>query len=321
LRGNFVRIGFSGGLLSAVAPILAFAQTAVPDIPLPGERAYPESITSTADGTLYVSNIAEGGVLRGRKGKAPTPWIKPGALGSGTTYGVLADERAGILWVCSNDLSSSGLAKSDNGKSAIKAFDLHTGKGRFSIPFGDGPAECNDLAVAADGSLYVTDTAQPRLFRLAPGARKLELFVTDPRFDDKGGGLDGIAIGGDGNLYVNTLGNGLLFRVAIVDNKAGSVTQLQPSRPIGSADGMRAEGGNAFLVVTGNGHLERLKVSGDTVAVETVREGLDEPTSLTVVNGNALVTEGRLSYLFTKEKRGTQPPLPFHIRSVPLPTR
>jgi hypothetical protein len=34
------------------------------EIALPGERAYPESITAATDGTLYVSSPAVGGVWR-----------------------------------------------------------------------------------------------------------------------------------------------------------------------------------------------------------------------------------------------------------------
>ena len=41
-----------------------WALSAPASIALPGERAYPESLSSTQDGTLYVGNIAQGGVLR-----------------------------------------------------------------------------------------------------------------------------------------------------------------------------------------------------------------------------------------------------------------
>lgn len=296
---------------------LLAATAAAADVPLPGARAFPESVNAAADGTVYVSNIAEGGVLRMRPGGKAEPWILPGAFGSGTTYGVTVDAKANTLWLCSNDLSSAGLAKSADGGAAVIGFDLATGAGKIVLPL-PKPAECNDIAVGADGSLYVTDTASPRLFRLAPGAKALEVWATDPRFDDKGGGLDGIAIGADGAVYVNTLGSGKLFRVPIEGDKAGAIVELVPDRPLGSADGMRHEGANRFITVTGSGHLERLTVTGDKVAVETVAEGLDEPTGVTIVDGKALVAEGRLSYLFDKARRGQQPALPFRLRAVPL---
>jgi len=295
----------------ATAPTGALA-----DIELPGGRAFPESVAADDDGTLYVSNIAEGGVLRIRDGKAE-PWIAPGAFGSGVTLGVMPDRKAGLLWLCSNDLSGAGLAKSADGKSALMGFDLASGEGKIRVGFPEGRVECNDMAVAADGSVYVTDTAQPRLFRLPPGGQALELFATDPRFDVKGGGLDGIAIGADGQLYVNLLGNGKLFRVEVADGKAGAITEIALDTPLGVADGMRHEGGNRFLVVTADG-LARVTVDGDKGSVETLRSGLAGPTGVAIVGNDALVAEGQLSILFDPAKRDQAPSLPFVLRAVPL---
>ena len=80
--------------------LTSVATIAAPDsIALPGDRAFPESITSTRDGTLYTGSIAAGGIVRIRPNRAPEIWIKPGAFGTGSTFGVLADERSGTLWV------------------------------------------------------------------------------------------------------------------------------------------------------------------------------------------------------------------------------
>jgi len=79
--------------------VAAVAAPAV--VTLPGDQAYPESITSTADGTLYVGGFATGGVLRVRPGASQVePWIKPGAYDSRSTLGVLADEASKTLWIC-----------------------------------------------------------------------------------------------------------------------------------------------------------------------------------------------------------------------------
>ena len=52
-------------------------------IAVPGERAFPESITSTRDGTLFVGRLGEGGVVRAdpRTGLAAL-FVAPGAAGS-----------------------------------------------------------------------------------------------------------------------------------------------------------------------------------------------------------------------------------------------
>src|SRR6201998_4764728 len=98
-------------------------------IALPGERAFPESITSTRDGTLFVGRLGEGGVVRvdPRTGAAAL-LVAPGAAGSRSITGVLADEASGTLWACSNDLSALGgpSGGADQG-AALKAFDLRSG--------------------------------------------------------------------------------------------------------------------------------------------------------------------------------------------------
>jgi DNA-binding beta-propeller fold protein YncE len=88
----------------------AITVTAQTSITLPGDRDFPESITSTPDGTIYVGSLGTGGVYRIARGaKVARPWIKPGAFGTHSTFGVLADPKSNTLWVCSNDLSALGV--------------------------------------------------------------------------------------------------------------------------------------------------------------------------------------------------------------------
>ena len=96
-------------LMVAGAVTPAFAGDSI-QINLAGDRAYPESIAAAPDGTLYVSSPAVGGVWRIRpQSAAVQEWVKPGAFGSRSTLGVLVDSKANLLWVCSNDFSSSGI--------------------------------------------------------------------------------------------------------------------------------------------------------------------------------------------------------------------
>jgi streptogramin lyase len=99
---------------------------------LPGERAYPESITAAPDGTLYVSSPAVGGVTRIKPQSATgEEWIKPGAFDTRSTLGVLVDSKANLLWVCSNDFSAAGIpGPSTVPGSYLKGFDLSSGEGK-----------------------------------------------------------------------------------------------------------------------------------------------------------------------------------------------
>jgi streptogramin lyase len=301
----------------------AFAAPA--SIGLPGDRVFPESITSTQDGTLYVGSLGSGGIIRIKRGAAKAElWIKPGAFGSRSIFGVLVDERSNTLWACSNDMSSLGIviASSETG-SALKGFDLKTGQGRVSAKLPGDHTFCNDIAIGPDGSAFVTNTAAPEILRLPPGKSQLEVWANDPLLAPPAGGsgLDGIAFGSDGNVYVDTYTPGELFRVDVVDGKAGKVTKLKPSRPLTLSDAIRPLGNNQFLIIEGAGRLDRMRIQGDSAVIETLKDGYVVPTGVTVIGHTAWVSEGQLAYLFDPAKKDQSPTVPFHIYSVPLRTR
>ena len=156
------------------------------------------------------------------------------------------DNRAYLLWVCSNDISSSGIpGPSSVTGSFVKGFDLAPGEGKVSAALPGNATLCNDMAVGADGSLFVTNSLAPQILRLRPGSSQLEVWLEDPALEQppKGApGLDGIAFGGDGNLYVNNFASGAFFRVEVKDGAPGKITKLIPSRPLKNPDGLRWTG-------------------------------------------------------------------------------
>jgi hypothetical protein len=117
--------------IAVTSPV--FAEIA--EIALRGDHAYPESISATPEGTLYVGSPAVGGVRRIKSQTgAVEEWIKPGAFGSRSILGVLVDSKANLLWVCSNDFSSVGIAgPSSVPGSFVKGFDLSSGEGKVSV--------------------------------------------------------------------------------------------------------------------------------------------------------------------------------------------
>jgi sugar lactone lactonase YvrE len=264
----------------------SFAETG--EIALPGDRAYPESITAGPDGTLFVSGPAVGGVWRIKPQSATAEeWIKPGAFGSRSTLGVLVDSKANLLWVCSNDFSSVGIpGPSSVPGSFLKGFDLSSGEGKVSAALPGKATLCNDMVVGADGSLFVTNSLAPQILKLKPGANELEVWLENSAFEQPPGGapgLDGIAFGADGNLYVNTFAKGDLFRVEVKDEKPGKITKLQPSRPLKLPDGLRPTGGQTFVMAEGGGTVDHVNVSADTVDIQTVKDGIAGPTSVALV--------------------------------------
>jgi hypothetical protein len=291
-------------------------------VSLPSPRAFPESLSSTRDGTLFIGSFSEGGILRAKPGAAVAEsWIKPGANGSRSTFGVLADEESNTLWVCSNDVSGWGVPGPGNSKgSALIGFDLKTGEGKSNTPLPGAPTLCNDIAIGPDGAAYVTDSLQPHILRLAPGASSFEVWSEDPRFTPpKGGaGLDGIAFGEDGAVYVDTFTEAKLFRVAVTGGKAGAVTPLEPSRKLALTDALRAFGPGKFLLIEGSGSLDLMTVEGTRATITTIKDGFAGPVSVTQVGSTGWVAEGQLPYLLDPQLKDQQPK-PFQLHAVPLP--
>jgi len=283
------------------------------------DNSFPESLTSTSDGTLYAGSFNLGGVIKAAPGGKAEPFIKPGDGGSRSVLGVLADEKSGTLYVCSNDLSAMGVEGPGDSKGALlKTFDLKTGAAKGSFPLKDAKSLCNDIAVGSDGTAYVTDSFAPYVYSLKPGATALDVWATDPLLAPAkdGVGLDGIAVGSDGDLYVTTYIPAKLFRIAIKDGKAGSVTELKPSRALDHADAMRAHG-DGFLLIEGAGRLDRVTVKGDAAEIDVIKDGFAEPVSVTQIGDTGWVAEGKLSYLIGDNKK--KDPGPFALKPVTLP--
>ncbi|WP_407180689.1 hypothetical protein [Bradyrhizobium sp. STM 3562] len=294
------------------------ARAEPPTLSIP-DKSFPESVTSTRDGTLYVGSFNLGGVLKVAPDGKTEQLVKPGAGGSRSTLGVLADEKSGTLYVCSNDLSAMGVAGPGDSKGAsLKTFDLRTGAAKGSFPLKDPKSLCNDIAVGSDGSAYVTDSFAPYVYSLKPGGTSLDVWATDPALAPAkdGVGLDGIAVGSDGDLYVTTYIPAKLFRIAVKDGKAGSVTELKPSRALDHADAMRAFG-SGFLLIEGAGRLDSVTIKGDEAKIEVIKDRFAEPVSVTQVGDIGWVAEGKLSYLIGDNKN--KDPGPFALKPVALP--
>jgi hypothetical protein len=99
LRGRGGRVLGTAGLalmLGVAFGGVAGAQAAPAGVP---DKSFPESVTSTKDGTLYAGSFNLGGVVKVAPGGKAEQFIKPGAGGSRSVLGVLADEKSQTLYV------------------------------------------------------------------------------------------------------------------------------------------------------------------------------------------------------------------------------
>ena len=142
-----------------LAAAVAYAAQPVTEIVLPGKGIFPESITSTSDGTLIVGSLGHGNVSRIAPGKtAAEEWIKPGTGGLNGVLGVFADEKGKNLWVCSNNLENKGEIVSSDAQ----------------FPFG---AECPQGTLALGGGVTISINPATQLDEFA----KVTVIASRPR--------------------------------------------------------------------------------------------------------------------------------------------
>jgi sugar lactone lactonase YvrE len=280
-----------------------------PEITFSDARIFPESLTSTKSGDIYFGSLGLDAVYRATsKSSQATVWLQPKSNGLTTVLGVFADEKAGVLWVCS---SASGGRRGAPyvGETALKAFKLSDASPRGSYPF-PGNGLCNDIAVAKDGTVYATDTNMGRVLRLKKGAAALDVWAEDAMTLAT---ADGIALLSDGHVYVNSVGQGTLLRIPVkADGSAGPIVKLEPSRPLMGPDGMRSIGSKTMLLVEG-GRLDEVTINGDKAEVKVLKEGMTGVTAVTLTGSMAYVAEGRLNL----RNDATKDPGPFRAIGVP----
>lgn len=301
-----MRIVLASGLLLAV---LGGAAVAADRVQVGDKGVFPESLTSTADGTLIVGSVGTGKIYKAPAGATATEdWIAPVTEGPTSVLGVFADEKNGTLWACYSDLA---LFSGKGQGSILRSYNVATGTLKSTVPLGDGTF-CNDIATMADGTAFVADTAGSQVFKVAPGASAAEVFVKDEALAS----VDGVSFGPDGALYLNGVSTNKLFRLAMnADGTAGTLTELKLSRPIAGPDGMRfGEDGVLYLAENAAGQVSAMTFEGDTATVRVIEKGgWDMPVAVSRHGDTLWVLESKFSKM-----GGTEDPGKFYAYPVTL---
>jgi glucose/arabinose dehydrogenase len=245
-----------------------------------------ENLTSSLDGTVYFGSMAKGTIYRAPPGTSRAePWILGSAASLTRVLGVLADDKANTLWVCQNATDGRNGAPVV-GQTALRAFNLKTGVAKGSYPFPPRSGVCNDIAIAADGGAYVSESFGGRIHRLKPGATALEVWASDSALAV----IDGLSFLADGSLYANNFTTGKLFRVPVnADGSAGPVQPIETSIPLGRPDGLRTVGPRTLIQAEGQGRVTELTINGNRADVRVLQDGLTAATGVTLVGNAALV--------------------------------
>ena len=238
-------------------------------------KSQPESLTVAPGGILFVGSASTPFVYKVALGSTTAEkFVDASAEGAGTFFfGMLADGATKTLWTC--QLTPIGDTRPVKRKTALRGFDLSTGaqKLRWDLP-GEN-STCNDFSIGPDKALYISDTANAKIYRLPAGASSAELFLEDSALR----GIDGITFLG-GTLYVNSVSMNKLYRIPVNAGKPGQPVEIALDQPIKGPDGMRAANGKLLVAENGSGKISVITVNGDKATVEVIKEGLKTPTAV-----------------------------------------
>lgn len=308
----------AASLAVSAAPASAAASRISAAYVLPGDRVYPEGIAADPrTGTMYAGSWKDGTVYRMRPGhRTAEVFLPAGADGRRTANGLKTD-RAGRLWVTD---SSSGVAVYDARSRALLA--------RFVVP-GDGARFVNDLAVAPDGAVYLTDSSRAVVYEVTPrdlDAARGGTGTLSPRFDlsdvlephePADFTLNGIVVDPTGRfLLTDDMLGGDLYRL---DLATGAIRKVALSGgDMRNADGLELQEGRLWTANNVDNVLTRWRVEPDGTRARLERtladSSLQVPTTLVRRHGTLYVVRSQF------DKGGPlgegTPEIPFTVAAV-----
>ena len=243
-------------------------------------------------GAFYFSSVVEKKIVRRTKDGQVSDFVPRGAYGLLSALGIAVDAERRRLWVLSAGLpQTAGLKVAERNKSALLAFDLDSGKWLSTFDAPPGAHSWNDLELAADGSVFVSDPQAKALLRVKPDGGILTLLAGEDRLGSPGG----LALSADGRLlYVADWSNGL----GVLDLAAEGENRWSWMRPPANStvlgiDGLRRVGSRLIAIQNGvhPPKILSLRLAADgrsLTSAETLERNLeewDEPTLGVVVDG------------------------------------
>jgi sugar lactone lactonase YvrE len=279
---------------------------------LPGDKTFPEGIArAPASPAFFVGSYADGTVFRGDV-RAPDPqvFLPPGADGRTSVMGMKVD-RAGRLIV----------AGADTGK--VWVYDTRTAALLHTFETGIPGSFVNDVAVAANGDVYVTDSLQPRLYRIAaaelavPGTTALGVFrdLRGTAIDYQDGfNLNGIVVTPDQRaLVVADYNDRKLYRI---DRNNGDVAEIDLGGESVTGDGLLMRGRTLYAVSSEDGDVIDVVDVDGTGTRGRLRERVAHPALLAP---STAAFDGPDLLVVNFQNGSEHPVLPFNVVRIPSP--
>src|SRR2546423_9700299 len=214
---------------------------------LPDPDLVPEALAWDAlSGSWLVGSLSKRKVIKVRPDGSTADFISaPDLL---RVVGIHVDSVRGLLWFATWQPRSDVAPSQGEPPSETRLFkcDLRTGRIlRRYAPADSGTSHLfNDLAIASNGDVFITDTDQGWLYRIAANVDSLEVFLRpDP---DHRSGANGVALAGDGRtIYV-----AFLEGIGRIDLATRRIERVHAPRTTSTAqiDGLYWDRGNLIGV-------------------------------------------------------------------------
>ncbi|MGP2857210.1 SMP-30/gluconolactonase/LRE family protein [Serratia marcescens] len=283
--------------------------------------AYPEGIAWNARAGAFLVSSLRGGQL----GMVyPDGRYRRFSTGKGliTTSGMLVDAERNRVLVCNEDVgvSLNSASGTRNRVAQVLEFNLDTGALQQTYDLSSlsrGPTLANDLALDAQGNIYVTDSFQPQIYKIDRATRQVSILVRSARLmpaDAPAAAqgtqpyLNGIVYHPDGYLIAADYTRGLLWKVTL-DN-ASAISEIRLPQRLKGPDGLRLKNAHELVIVQSypgrkggmSGNVTLLAssdgwASAHLAAVATP-PGLDGPTGAALRDGEVWVVNSRYPRLF-----------------------
>lgn len=286
LRADTTFLRVAAELAAHAAPLVRSDTALV----VPEPDLIPESIArDPATGAWYLGSLVQARIVRVAPGGDLSEFARVDR--PGRTIGIKVDASRRRLWAAVVEWDSTAPAAAYTGvraRTALHAYDLAGGSllRRYEPQDGRGPHLFNDLDIAADGTVYVTDHNGHAVLRARWSSDRLErVDIPSPGFHWP----NGIALAPDGRrLYVAHLEG-----ISTVDLPGGRRTSLaRPgSVPLADTDGLYACPGDLVAIqrIAGFEQVLRLRLEpggrrvADAEVLERHHPAYQDPTTGVVV--------------------------------------
>lgn len=204
----------------------------------PAKGQNPENLAIAADGTSYVTWLFAHSVAAIRADGTQAVVALPAGEASGVAIDPTHPDRLAVGLI-SSDPAAAGIWTVP-----VSAFPFPSGHHgvptrRAALPVAAFP---NGLTYAADGTLYVADSARGAILQVAPGASTATTWLSTALLAPTGALFQGVRLPGvnglklhHGQLYATNTARGLLLRIPIQHHTA----HHRPGTPASSARGWR----------------------------------------------------------------------------------